>query len=48
MSTDKQEREESLPMTLLAAYAINQIENAYADNIHADGFGNDDINWIRF
>ena len=29
-------------MTLLAAYAINQIENAFADNIHADGLGDDD------
>ena len=29
-------------MTLLAAYAINQIEDAFADNIHADGFGDYD------
>ena len=29
-------------MTLLAAYAINQIEYAFADNVHADGFGDYD------
>lgn len=29
-------------MTLLAAYAINQIESAFADNIHADSLSDDD------
>ena len=42
LSIDKQRWKESLPMTLLAAYAINQIESAFLDNINADSLGDDD------